>query len=477
MNPYDAVIIGGGITGASIARVLSRYNLGVALLEKEEEMSFGVSKSNSGIIHPGTQHPANSLKGRLCVQGNILTRRISDELGVDFKETGELIVAFNQDEEERLLELKQEAERLGVPRLRIVDKNWLKENEPNLSGEALAALYSPTAGIISPYRLVYALSENAVRNGIEVFTRCKVENITRNTSYFEIITPKAVFKAKFVINASGLYADEISRMVGIDDFKIKPRKGQEFILDKKKENLANHLLFPMPSKISKGVLVIKTADGNPMVGPTAEEVGDKEDLSTTDEGLKKVFGLAKKLLPAISENDVIAYFAGLRPSAGDDFIIRYEDKAPGFVNVAGIQSPGLTAAPAIALMARDILKEKGLKLRKKLIFRSRRKKTIHLFNIPLSKTEKLIKRDAGYGDIVCRCELVSAKEIKQAIADGAKTLDGIKFRTRAQGGRCHGSFCTTRIMKILSQETKTPLTAITKRGAGSEIVKEDRSNA
>ncbi|TAN59860.1 FAD-dependent oxidoreductase [bacterium] len=258
----------------------------------------------------------------------------------------------------------------------------------------------------------------------------------------------------------------------------------------------------MPSKISKGILVIKTADGNPMVGPTAEEVEDKEDLSTTEEGLKKVFGLAKKLLPAISENDVIAYFAGLRPSAlamaaaigsrtiapwlmgsqtaalwpaaGDDFIIRYEDKAPGFVNVAGIQSPGLTAAPAIALMVRDILKEKGLELRKKLIFRSRRKKTIHLFNIPLSETEKLIKRDSGYGDIVCRCELVSAKEIKQAISDGAKTLDGIKFRTRAQGGRCHGSFCTTRIMKILSQETKTTLTAITKRGAGSEIIKEDR---
>lgn len=477
MNLYDVVIIGGGITGASIARVLSRYKLGVALLEKEEELSFGVSKSNSGIIHPGAQHPANSLKGRLCVQGNILTRRISAELGVDFKETGELIVALNQDEASRLPQLKQEAERLGVPRLRIVDKNWLKENEPNLSGEALAALYSPTAGIISPYRMVYALSENAARNGVEIFTRCRVENISRSTPYFEIITPKAVFKAKFVINAAGLYADEISRMVGVDDFKIKPRKGQEFILDKKRENLTNHLLFPMPSKISKGILVIKTADGNPMVGPTAEEVEDKEDLSTTDEGFGKVFALAKKLVPAISENDVIAYFAGLRPAAGDDFIIRYEDRAPGFVNVAGIQSPGLTAAPAIALMARDILKEKGLKLRKKLIFRSRREKTIHLFNIPLSKTKKLIKRDAGYGDIVCRCELVSAKEIKQAIADGAKTLDGIKFRTRAQGGRCHGSFCTTRIMKILSQETKTPLTAITKRGAGSEIVKEDRSNA
>ena len=474
---YDVVIVGAGVVGASIARELSRYKLKVCILEKEQEPAFGVSKSNSGIIHPGTQNPVHSLKGELCIQGNILIRKISQELGLDFKEVGELIVAFNEEERIRLLELKKEAEILGVPRLRIVDRAWLKANEPNLNPEALYALYAPTAGIISPYRLVYALCENALKNGVELHTQAKVENIVAHKTNFEIYTTKAAFKAKYLINAAGLYADEIAGMAGIDDFRIKPRKGEEFILDKKRENLTNHLLFPLPSKISKGILVIKTADGNPMIGPSAEDAKDKEDLSTTDKGFKKVLTGAKRLVPSINENDIIAYFAGLRPVAGDDFIIRYEDRVPGFVNVAGIQSPGLTAAPAIARMVCSILKGNGLRLRKKLRFHLAPRKTIHLFNIPLSRAKALIKKDASFGDIVCRCELVSAKEIRDAIACGARTLDGIKFRTRAQAGRCHGSFCSTRIMRILSQETKIPLTAITKRSPGSEIVKRDRNDA
>lgn len=483
MNSYDVAIIGAGVVGASIARELSRYKLNIVVLEKEAECGFGISKSNSGIIHPGTQNPPNSLKGRLCVQGNILTRSIARELGVDFQEVGELIVIFDERDLPGLLELKREAEALAVPKLRIVDRGWLKENEPNLSPQARLALYAPTAGIISPYRLVYALCENAVRNGVEINTLAKVEHIIslssarESNARFEIVTLKGTFKARYVINAAGLYADDISRMAGIDDFLIKPRKGEEFILDKKKQNLTHHLIFPLPSKTSKGILVIKTADGNPMVGPTAEDVGDKEDISTSDEGLKKVFSSVKKLVPAIDEADIIAYFAGLRPVAGEDFIIRYEDKAPGFVNVAGIQSPGLTAAPAIARMVCAILKKNGLNLRKKIIFHTKRKKPIHLFSIPLSKTQRFIRKNAGFGDIVCRCELVSAKEISDAIAGGARTLDGIKFRTRAQAGRCHGSFCTTRLMKILSQETNTHLTAISKRGLGSEIVKKDRKDA
>src|SRR3989338_4462855 len=211
-----------------------------------------------------------------------------------------------------------------------------------------------------------------------------------------------------------------------------------------------------------------------MIGPTAEDLEDKLDLSTSDSGLKKVLVSARRLVPSINDKDIIAYFAGLRPVAGDDFIIRHEERAPGFINVAGIQSPGLTASPAIAILVRDILKNKGLCLKKKLIFHKHRKRTIHLFAVPFSKTKNLIKKDHAYGDIVCRCEMVSAKEIKDAIKRGAKTMDGVKFRTRAQAGRCHGSFCTTRIMKILAEETKTPLTKITKRSKGSEIVKRDR---
>jgi len=231
----------------------------------------------------------------------------------------------------------------------------------------------------------------------------------------------------------------------------------------------------LPSKISKGVLIIKTADGNPMIGPTAEDIEDKEDLSTSDAGLSKVLLSARRLVPSINDKDIIAYFAGLRPAAGDDFIIRHEKRAPGFINVAGIQSPGLTASPAIALMVCNILKKAGLSIKRKFIFQHNRKKTIHLFEMTLSKTKDLIKKDHSYGDIVCRCEMVSAKEIRDAIRRGAKTMDGVKFRTRAQSGRCHGSFCATRIMKILAEETKISLTGITKRGKGSEIIINDRA--
>jgi glycerol-3-phosphate dehydrogenase len=485
MKPYDVVIIGAGVVGSAIGRELSRYKLNIAILEKEEECGSGVSKSNSGIIHPGTQHPAASLKGKLCVRGNILMRRISGELGVDFKEVGELIIAFSREEVVRLMELKKEAELLGVPRLKIVDKHWLKKNEPNLSAEAVAALYAPTAGIISPYRLAYDLCENAIKNGVEIHTDTKVRGIIKSGDCFEIQTQNGEFKSRYVINAAGLFADDISRMVGVSDFKISPRKGEEFILDKKREHIVNHLLFPLPSKVSKGVLVIKTADGNPMIGPTAEDAGDKEDLATSDEGLKKALAGARKMIPSISENDIIAYFAGLRPVgfttpptlAGEDFIIRHEHTASGFVNVAGIQSPGLTAAPAIAILVSDILRNNGLTMKKKSLFYGHHREITHLFAIPFSRTKKLVKKDLAYGDIVCRCEMVSAQEVQDAIRCGAKTLDGIKFRTRAQAGRCHGSFCTTRIMKILAEERKIPLTQITKRGKGSELVKEDRCDA
>jgi len=473
---YDIIIIGGGVTGTAIARELSRYKLKIALLEKEEELAFGVSKSNSGIIHPGTQNPKNSLKGKLCVEGNKLTRKIAKELGVDFKEVGELIVIFKEEEMPQLMDIKKEAEELGVAGLQIVDKEWLGKHESNLNKDAHAALFASTAGIISPYRWVYDLAESAKANGVEIYTGHKVTRVAKDVSSFavEVETTSTTFRSNFVINCAGLYADEISHMVGVDDFKIVPRKGEEFLLDKKHEHMTNHLIFPLPSKTSKGVLVIKTSDGNPMIGPTAHDIDNKEDLSTTDEGLKEVLAGVQKMVPSISDKDIIAYFAGLRPTAGSDFIIRHEDKAPGFINVAGIQSPGLTAAPAIAIMVVDILKKNGLKLRKKLFFKKHRKELTHLFAIPLSETKKLIKKDSSYGDIVCRCEMVSAQEIREAIKRGARTLDGIKFRTRAQAGRCHGGFCTARIMKIMHEELGIPMTEITKRGIGSEIVSEER---
>jgi len=472
---YDVTIIGGGVTGAAIARELSRYRLKIALLEKEVELAFGVSKSNSGIIHPGTQNPPDSLKGKLCVLGNKLTKRLAKELGVDFKEVGELIVIFCEEDRQRLLRIKEDAEKLGVPDLQIVDRAWLLKHEPNINPEALAALYAPTAGIISPYRWVYDLAENAQKNGVTILTSHRVTGLKRLNAGFEIITNQATLSTRCVINAAGLYADEIARMAGITDIVIKPRQGEEFILDKKREYLSNHLLFPLPTPVSKGTLMIKTSDGNPMIGPTARDVEDKEDRSTSDDGLKNVLDNVRKLIPSVNENDIIAYFAGLRPVAGDDFIIRHEDNVPGLINVAGIQSPGLTAAPAIALLVADLLKKNGLKLKRKLLFKKYRPPTIHLFAFPFERIRELVKGDPSYGDIVCRCEMVSDKEVRAAIRRGARTLDGIKFRTRAQAGRCHGGFCTTRIMKILAEELNIPLTEITKRGPGTELIKDERA--
>lgn len=484
MKQYDVVIVGGGVVGASIARELSRYKLSIALFEKEEELAFGVSKSNSGIIHSGTQNPPGSLRAKLCIQGNALTRKISRELGTGFKKVGSLIVAFTEKERLELLKIKKDSRLLGVKGLKMVGRAWLKKHEPNLSPQARAALYAPTTGIISPYRLVYDLCENAARNGVEFYLSAKVEKISvllatdvkSGVARFEISTTKGSFRTSYLINAAGLYADEISRMAGVGGFEIIPRKGEEFLLDKKREHLVNHVLYPLPTENSKGVLVIKTSDGNPMIGPTAHDVADKEDLSTSDEGLKEVLENVRKMIPTINESDIIAYFSGLRPVAGHDFIIRHESAVPGFLNVAGIQSPGLTSAPAIALMVRDILKDNGLILKKKAIFHRHQREENHLFAIPLDKAKKLIKKDASYGDIVCRCEMVSAKEVADAIDRGATTLDGIKFRTRAQAGRCHGGFCTTRVMKLLAEKTHRPLTEITKRGRGSEIVKWERGN-
>lgn len=475
MKTFDVAIIGGGVVGSAIARELSHYRLSVGLFEKEAELAFGISKSNSGIIHPGTQNPPGLLKSRLCVQGNALTRILAKELFIDFKEVGELVVAFDKEEAARLVQIKKDGQALKVPGLRIVDKKWLRKNEPNLSDKAIAALYAPTAGIISPYRWVYDFAENAAQNGVRIHTGVKVDSILPKHPGFEITASGETFTARYLVNAAGLYADDVSKMAGSDSFKIKPRKGEAFLLDKKNEFMTRHLLFPLPSKISKGILVTRTSDGNPMIGPTAEDVTDKEDLSTTAAGLKKALEGSRKLIPSINENSIIAYFTGLRPVAGEDFIIRHESSVPGLVNVAGIQSPGLTAAPAIALMVAGILKDNGLEMKRRAHFHKYRKKEVHLFSIPLKETKKLIKKDAGYGDIVCRCEMVSAKEVRDAISRGARTMDGLKFRTRAQAGRCHGSFCTTRLMKILSEETGVPLTGITKRGKGSEIVKKDRA--
>ena len=472
----DVLIVGAGVTGAAIARELSRYKLRILLLEKEAEPAFGVSKSNSGIIHAGTQNSPSSVKGWLCAEGNRLMREeIAADLGLNFVQCGQLIVIFDLADLPELEKIRKEGEELGVKGLELKDRPWLDANEPNLGPEVKAALLVPSAGIISPYRFVYALVENAVKNGAELKTSRKVSAIRPlEGGGFEVVAGGEVFRTRFLVNAAGLYADELSALAGAPTFKITPRKGEEYLLDKKREHIVNRIIFPLPSKTSKGILIIKTSDGNPMIGPTAHDTPDKEDLSTSDEGLEEVLAGARRMAPSISKSDIIAYFSGLRPVSGKDFIIRHEDSVPGLVNAAGIQSPGLTSAPAIAVMVAGILKVHGLGLEPKEEFHRLRPRPVHLFQVPLDETRRLIGKNPAYGDIVCRCELVSAQEIREALKRGARTLDGVKFRTRAQAGRCHGGFCTTRIMKIMQEELGFPVTAVTKRGPGSELIKDER---
>jgi len=311
----DVIIVGAGVTGAAIARELSRYKLEIVVLEKEIEPAFGVSKSNSGIIHAGTQNHPASVKGWLCVEGNRLLREeIAGDLGLDFIQCGQLIVIFELADLRELEKIKKEGEELGVKGLVIVDRAWLDVNEPNLGPGVKAALLVPSAGIISPYRFVYALVENAVKNGAVLKTSRKVTAIRpQKGGGFEVVAGGEVFRARFLVNAAGLYADEISAMAGATTFRITPRKGEEYLLDKKREHIAKHIIFPLPSNNSKGILIIKTSDGNPMIGPTARDVQDKEELSTSDEGLAEVLAGARRMMPSISRGDIIPYFSGLRP--------------------------------------------------------------------------------------------------------------------------------------------------------------------
>lgn len=464
----DILIIGGGIVGSCLARELSKYTLQVALIEKEAELCFGVSKANSGIVHTGFQSDPGALKTRLAVRGNELYRELAEALDFPLLPIGELVVAF-PGEEKALEPIRENGEKLGIPGLEIVDRNWLAKNEPNLSRQIACALLAPSAAVINPYETVYALAENAVTNGLKLECEAEVRAIERNGTGWKVATSKGEHRSRLVINAAGLYADRIAALAGVEVPRIYPWRGEEYLLDKHADRLTGRVIFPLPRKETKGVLVIPTVDGNTMIGPTAEEMFDPEDVSTSGHGRQAVVQNIRRLLPSLREDMIIASFAGLRPTTkGGDFHIR-EDRE-GLINLVGIQSPGLTAAPAIAEYVVDMIGKKMV-LTPKMNHVALRK-AIPRFRL-LSGTERnrLIRENRDFGEVVCRCELVTKAEIKEAVRRGARTMDGIKFRTRSQMGRCHGSFCTMKIMTILSRELGIPYEGITKRGKGSELVK------
>jgi glycerol-3-phosphate dehydrogenase len=473
-NKYDIAVIGGGIVGNAIARELSRYDLSTILIEKEIEVSFGTSKANSGIIHSAIHDNMATLKGKLCLEGNKLWEELARELKVPFHRVGEILVARSQNDIPVLKNILDNAKNYNIP-AEIVEGKRLRELEPNLTSNINYGLLAPTAAVIPPYEMTYALYENAIQNGVEYLLDSKVVGIKTGNDTYIILAGKSEIRATYVINAAGLFADEIARMVGDDSFSIKPRKGEEYLLDKRLDNINNHIIFPTPEPNSKGILIIKTIEGSTMIGPTAEDIDDKEDTSTSEAGLKKILEFVRTMIPDIPRKDIIASFAGLRPvSSTNDFIIGPSAASPKFINVAGIQSPGLTAAPAIARMVTDILKKAGLEMSLKKNFRKYDRPHRRLTLMDNQKKELLFKLNRDYGNIVCRCETVSEAEVVAAIKNGARTLDGIKLRTRAGMGRCQAGFCAHHVMKILSRELNVPEETLTKRGGGSEILKGKR---
>jgi glycerol-3-phosphate dehydrogenase len=467
---HDVVIVGGGVIGCAIARELMRYDVRAVLVEKESEVGFGISKANSGIIHGGHHGAPATLKGRLEWAGNQMWDALCDELGFGFKRIGELTIALAEDELHVLERLKRQGDDKGVPGLEIWDRERILREEPNSSEDVIAALHAPITGVVNPYEACFALIENACRNGLELVTESCVQALASAEGTWAVHSNRGTLHTRFVVNAAGLYADRIAELAAVRTFTIRARKGEEYLLDRRLAGIVKRIIFPCPTPVSKGTLVIPTYDGTIMVGPTAQIVDDREDLTTTLEGGDAVFAAVKRMVPGISERDCIAEFAGLRAVADtEDFIIGPTSRK-GFINVAGIQSPGLTAAPAIARMVVDILRNEGLVLRLKDDFVASLPRPVHFASLSTSEQIALAERDRRYGHIVCRCEYVTEGEVVDAIERGARCLDGIKFRTRAGMGRCQGGFCTSRCMDLLARQLGVPFTGVTKRGGNSWLV-------
>ncbi len=462
----DVVIVGAGIVGCALAYELAHYNLTVTVLEKEADVGWGASKANSGIIHSSVHNQPGTLKARLCREGNELYRELAPQLGVKLRHTGMLIVAQTEDQIRDLEELRERGMVNGETDLKFLSRAELLEKEPELSPSIIGGLLAPSAATVAPYQMTIALYEAARTNGVKFYFQEPLQEIeVKDGNIFSLRTANYSISTRWVIDAAGLEAGEVAELAGCG-FSITPRAGEEYILDKKWGTLVSHLIFPLPTPNSKGILAIPTSDGNLMVGPTA--VDGSSQRQTTFQGRDEVFSSIQELLPRITQRDVIASFAGVRPiSPTGDFLIGPTDVG-GFYLAAGMESPGLTAAPAVAKYLIKMLSEDGLPLVPKETW-TLRKVPICLHALTPTQLEGLISKDPAWGRIICRCEEVTEAEVIEAIRRGAQTLDGIKFRTRLGMGRCQGGFCGPRVLGILARELNLPLTEITKKGKGSEI--------
>lgn len=472
------IVIGAGIVGSLIARELTKYECDVIVIEKEKDAGLGVSKANSAIVHAGYDDEPDTIRAKFCSKGNSLYSQLAQELDIEVKRIGSHVVAFNNEERNILNKLLKQGIENKVPDLRILEKDELLSMEPNLNPDVIASLYAPSAAITEPWQVCIAAIENAVANGAQVNFQEEVIAIeTNNSKITKVITNKHEYNADVVINAAGLYADKIATMAGDRAIPIFPRIGEYILLNKfTAHDLVNSIIFPTPSKMGKGILVLPTVDKGILLGPTSTDLhySLKDLRATSKEGLEKIVQNAKHLVPSIDIRETVKTFAGSRPETPNkDFWLGPSRLVYGLFHAAGMRSPGLTSAPAIAVWTvEELNKSYNLNLRKKTNFNPIRKKIPHyVTEYSLEEYDKIIKEDPLAGKIVCVCNKVTEREVVEAIKRGARTLDSIKFRTRASFGECQGGFCTNKMLEILSRETGIPVDNLVYNNDNSYIVK------
>ena len=467
---YDCLIIGCGVTGAALAYELSRYALKVAVLEKENDVADGTTKANSAIIHAGYDPKPGTLMARLNVQGAKLAKEICHKLDVPYQQIGSLVLAFDENDRGTLEKLYRQGKENGVPGLELLEGDAARKMEPNLSEEVVAALYAPSAGIVSPWEYALAMAETAVKNGVELYLQQRVTAIEKLSTGWRVSTHTGSFDTRYVFNAAGVQAAEVHNLALPQSFKILPDRGQYYLLDKSEGQRVSHVIFQCPTKVGKGVLVSPTVHGNLIVGPNAEEIPDGEDTATTGSGLEFVKKMAMRSVPSVNFRDSIRNFAGVRAvSDQEDFILGRA--ADGFYDLAGIKSPGLTAAPASAKYIVELARQDGLELTEKAGFIDSRRR-IRFNELPVEEKNAFIEKDPRYGRVICRCETVTEGEIVAALHTPIPpcSVDGVKRRVNAGMGRCQGGFCGPRVLEIIAREKGIAPTEVLQDKAGSHIL-------
>lgn len=476
LEQVDVVIIGGGITGCAAARTLSKYDVKVLVLEKESDICEGTTKANNGMIHSGYDTKPGSLKAVCCVEGNRKYTQWAEELNFHLNRTGSFVCGFNAEDMEVIQGLYENGVKNGVPGIEVIDGERARQIEPGLSDEIIGALWTPSAAYVEPYEVALALAENALDNGAEFMLDTKVVGILKENGQVRgVLTDKGIIKAKLVINAAGLYADEIARMAEDEFYTIHPRRGTLVIMDKENKGKLHTFAGKAPSNYTKGGGPQETPEGTLLWGPSAKEVPDKEDLSVEQEDLDFIIQKGLELTKNISADTLITYFSGNRAATfAEDFVIENSKKLKGFMHVAGIQSPGLASAPAIAARVEKLFLETLPDVKEKENFNPIREGKKPFRECSLEEQKAMIEENPAYGTVICRCETVTKAEIIDAIHGKipARTVDAVKRRTRAGMGRCQGGFCGAKVLEILAEELHISPSEVTLKGTGSKILTE-----